>query len=746
VKTQPDPKERLRGLGSEVRLAFARNQRVMSFDEYYALLCREPVREARSSAQYLRDAFDHFGTERVRHPTGTITRYKLFDCPFDEGRGRLIGHEDAQGRFYRTLGGFVREGKVNRLILLHGPNGSAKSTFVDCLARALEHYSLLDEGALYRFHWVFPGDKLRRAGIGFSGSRGDGAAAESYATLGDDLVDARLRCELRDPPVLLLPPARRREILEELLAGAGAKEFVLPEYVLRGEPCHKCKQIYEALLTSYQGDWAAVMRHVQVERFYLSRRYREGIVTVEPQLSVDARVRQVTSDRSLGALPPALQSLNLFEAGGDLCDANRGLIEYADLLKRPIEAFKYLLGMVEQGRVSLETCMLHLDAVMVGSSNEGHLAMFKEMPEFASFKGRLELVRMPYLCDHTVEHRIYEEQVTRGVLGKHVAPHVAEAAALWAVLTRMRKPVGDKYPKGLAELVGRLGPLDKANLYAGGEAPQGFTSEQAADLKAAAGRIFSESDAYPNYEGRSGASPREIKSLLLNAAENQHYTCLSVPAVLEELEELCKNVTVYEFLKQEPLPGGYHENRKFIATVQERYLDLVEDEARTCMGLVEEAQYLSLFSRYVLHVSQWVKKEKVRNPITGDYEDPDEDLLGEVERTLGVGPKKADFRNEIIAAIGGWGIEHPAQKPDYARVFPRHLARLREAYFEQQRRTVRKVAEELLVLLTDGPAGLEREARARAEKTLGGMKQRFGYCESCAREALSLLYKSRLAA
>ena len=52
---------------------------------------------------------------------------------------------------------------------------------------------------------------------------------------------------------------------------------------------------------------------MQVERFFVSRRYRQAAVTVEPQLAVDARSRQLTMDRSLAALPPALQSLSLYE-------------------------------------------------------------------------------------------------------------------------------------------------------------------------------------------------------------------------------------------------------------------------------------------------------------------------------------------------------------------------------------------------------------------------------------------------
>ena len=70
-------------------------------------------------------------------------------------------------------------------------------------------------------------------------------------------------------------------------------------------------------------------------------------------------------------------------------------------------------------------------------------------------------------------------------------------------------------------------------------------------------KIARESDNYPNYEGRTGASPREIKLLLMNAAQSVKYHCLSPFAVFDELEDLVRGVTVYEFLKQEPLPGDH---------------------------------------------------------------------------------------------------------------------------------------------------------------------------------------------
>src|SRR3954451_13737253 len=125
-----------------------------------------------------------------------------------------------------------------------------------------------------------------------------------------------------------------------------------------------------------------------------------------------------------------------------------------------------------------------------------------------------------------------------------------------------------------------------------------------------------------------------MKMIIMNAAQSAKYACLSPFAVFDELEELVRGVTVYEFLKQEPLPGGFHENKKFIFQTRDKLIDKIDDEVRTSMGLVEERRYIDQFERYVAHVSHWVKKEKIRNPVTKVDENPDEELMGEVERML----------------------------------------------------------------------------------------------------------------
>src|SRR5206468_10171663 len=104
-----------------------------------------------------------------------------------------------------------------------------------------------------------------------------------------------------------------QQFLSERLRG---RSFDPSDYIRFGDLGHKNKQIFEALLVAYKGDYLKVLRHIQVERFYISRRYRQAAVTVEPQLAVDAQGRQLTIDRSLSGLPSALQSLSLHEYSG----------------------------------------------------------------------------------------------------------------------------------------------------------------------------------------------------------------------------------------------------------------------------------------------------------------------------------------------------------------------------------------------------------------------------------------------
>jgi predicted Ser/Thr protein kinase len=571
----------------------------------------------------------------------------------------------------------------------------------------------------------------------------EAAGAKSFAHLEDSQIDARVTCELRDHPLFLFPSDERRRLFNDTIDPLAKKHnFVLSDYIKFGDLCHKCKAIFEALLSAYHGDYLRVLQHVQVERFYPSRRYRKGIVSVEPQMAVDAGLRQITVDRSFGSLPTALQMTTLFEAHGELVDANRGILEFNDLLKRPLESYKYLLATSEKSTVALPECTLFLDVVLIATSNEKHLAAFKEFPDFPSFKGRLELVKVPYILQPCIERQIYDEQASREGIGRHITPHATRIASLWAVLTRLKRPMTDRYQQPIREILASLRPLEKARLYDNAEIPDRFSTQQAKDLRANITNLWSESYPYPHYEGRSGASPREIKTVLLNASQSASYKCVHPMAVFEELRLLVRQPSVYEFLNQEVV-DGYHDNEKFIEVAWEEYLDWADLDVRAAMGLVDETRTEGLFERYVMQISHWLKKEKVRNRLTSAMEDPDESLMNEIEEVLlSSGENKANFRAAVISQIAAYSIDHPKEKVHYGQLFPKNISRLNEAYYEKQKKAIRKHAESFLKFVSDSTAELAAAELTQAAAMLAAVKAR-GYCESCARDTVTTLLRHR---
>jgi serine protein kinase len=741
----------LQDIGSQVSADFIKNRSILSFEEYVSLFFNDPRAQARNAAQYLHDVMDHYGTEQVPHPSGTIRRFKLFDVPTSDRDGRVAGQEEVQNAFYRLLGNFVRAGRINKLILLHGPNGSAKSTFVNALKAGMEDYSHQPQGALYRLGWVFPSEKLIKGSIGF-GERVPAPSEDvtSYAHLESESIDVRMPCEMRDHPLFVIPPAERRKLMEAALKKKGlgtgdgeTGDFLLSDYIREGEMCHKCRRIYTALLNSYAGDYLKVLRHVQIERFYISRRYQEGTVTVEPQMSVDAIVQQLTPDRTQLNLPASLHGVALYEPHGPLVHANRGLIEYADLLKRPLEAFKYLLGFSETSEVPLEPFVLRLDEVLVASANEKHLGAFKELPDFASFKGRIELVRVPYLRRYKLEQEVYDAQITPTSVGKHVAPHATEVAAMWAVLTRLKKPIPERYATEVKELVDHITPLEKMHLFEEGRAPARLSLANTKELKKLRTDLYDESDAYPNYEGRAGASAREIKTALFNAAQNPDYKCLNPLAVLQELEAICQDKSVYEFLQQEVV-DGYHDHEEFVRAAEAEYLERVDSEVRDSMGLVSEGQYRELVERYVQNVSHWVRGEKMRNRVTGEMERPDEQRMVELESiVMPKGEDAGEYRRGLISSIGAHRLDNPEASMDYSRIFPDMFKRLRDHYFEERKRVLRKNKENVLKYLSEERSTLSGREQTQVESTLKTMAEKFGYCEHCAKDAILFLMKKR---
>lgn len=742
-------KDALHSIHDTIKNDFTINKRILTFEEFVSLLSENPERHTRSSTQYLLDMLEFFGKKKIipknDMPDDAETyHFNIFDEPVDGLASKVIGLNAVQTLIYRELKSFNRQGINNRLLLLHGPNGSAKTTVVHALMGGMEKYSYKPEGAVYTFNWLFPVEKYTKKGIGLHSGSDSKTNTQSYAKIPDEEAAARIPCDMKDHPLLLIPLQQRKNMLEKLLGKERTDRLweSLSIYLKEGDLCHRCKEIFESLLTANNGDYEAVLRHIQIERFYYSSRYRKGLVTIEPKLHVDANYHQLTYDRRISALPASLQSLNLFTLNGDLIDGNRGMVEFSDLLKRPVDSFKYLLTACETGSISVGSANANLDILFVGSCNDLQLDAFKEMPDFASFKARIKLLRVPYLLSIDEEKEIYTQILPKLSGEKHISPHVPWTLALWTVLTRLKRPESSNYPSEVQTLISGLTPLEKAVLYSTGEMPMRLTPDERKVLKSNLHKIWDEHQLMPFYEGRMGASVREAKTILYDAIQNREFPCLSPLSVIQEMENFVKRISDYEFLRLE-VNNGYHDAPNFINVVREAYTEIIDREIRSSMGIYEASQWEDFLKKYVTHISHLLKKEKIPNSITGKMEDPDKALISEFEKIIGVPVDSTEletFRKQIISRVGVWSLDNKGEDVAYAKIFPEYWSKLEKHYYESQKAMLTKMNNALMVYDTeqDDPYS---EGHKLARQTLKNMETNLGYCRNCAKEVINLLLR-----
>ncbi len=310
----------------------------------------------------------------------------------------------------------------------------------------------------------------------------------------------------------------------------------------------------------------------------------------------------------------------------------------------------------------------------------------------------------------------------------------------------MRRNDASLYPKEITEVIAALSPLEKLRLYDTGEVPEYLTTSEAKELRHLIPELYEETLGYPNYEGRFGASAREIRTALLNAAHHGGYKCLHPVAVFEELQAILASNNVYDFLRQEVV-GKYHDHKAFLETTEQIYVGWVDDEVRDAMGLASEDSYQEQFNRYVSHVSHWVKNEKMRDAATGKLRDPDENLMGNVERVLiSEGERKEDFRRAVIGTIGARSLDNPqAGMPDYATIFKPYIHRLREDFFSSRHKVLAKLVQNFLRYTAGEGGGLDPKEAEAAAAMLRILEEKYLYCAACAHDTVAYLAKKRYA-
>ena len=569
-----------------------------SFADYLEIVRNRPD-VARNAWQRLYDLVMSFGTGTYTEYKKPIIRYRFFDDPFDNGKDAVFGIDVHLMKLVNVLkSAALGFGPEKRVILLHGPVGSAKSTIVRLLKKAVEWYSRTPEGALYSFEWQLP----------------DGQVVPS---------------PMHEDPLRLIPSDMRTQVVEELNRQAGARARYRID--VEGDLDPVSRYLFREGLRQVDGDWNRLMERVKVKRLLLSERDRVGIGTFQPKDEKNQDSTELTGDinyRKIAELGSDSDP-RAFNFDGEFCVANRGIIEFVEMLKLDVAFLYDLLGASQEHVIKPKKfAQTSIDEVIIGHTNEPEYRKLQSNEFMEALRDRTIKIDVPYITRWSQEARIYQRDFQKRVK-RPIAPHTLEMAAMWAVLTRLEDP---KKPN--------LTVLQKMKLYDGKTLP-GFTEDNVKELRKTANR-----------EGMEGISPRYVQDKISNAlVRDIEAPSLNAFMVLNELESGLKN---HSLLNDEDKKRRY---RELLTLVKKEYEDIVKNEVQKAIAS-DEGAIARLCGNYIDNVKAYTQKERVKNSFTGSYDEPDERLMRSVEEKIDIAAaRKDDFRRELMNYIGALALD-----------------------------------------------------------------------------------------
>ncbi len=645
-----------------------------SFEDYLELVRKNP-RVARTAHERIYDMILGHGTEEYVDNKKKIVHYRFFDDEQNEGADAIFGLDIPLMKFVNVLkAAAMRYGTEKRIILLHGPVGSSKSTIVRLLKKGLESYGCTPEGALYTYDWVLP-PELR------------------HLTAGQEVFPS----PMHEEPLKLIPWEWREHAITQLgLESDGFRPHV------RGDLNPACRYIFSELISHYKGDWAKVMQHIRVRRLLISERDRVGVGTFQPKDEKNQDATELTGEINYRRIAEygSDSDPRAFNFDGEFNVANRGIIEFVEILKLDVAFLYDLLGATQEQKIKPKKfAQTDIDEVIIGHTNEAEYQRLLENKFMEALRDRTVKIDIPYITKLSKEVKIYSKDYNpEKVRGRFIAPHTLEMAAMWAILTRLEEPKKHQ-----------LSLLQKLKLYDGKTLP-GFTQDTVKELRKEAER-----------EGMEGISPRYIQDKIANCLVSERgQSSINPFMVMNELESGLRS---HSLITNEDDRKKYAE---MLAVVKQEYEDIVKNEVQRAISADEDA-ISRLCANYIDNVKAYTQREKVKNPYTGQDEEPDERLMRSIETKIDIPEsRKDDFRREIMNYIGALAIE--GKQFDF-RTNERLYKALELKLFEDQKDSIK-----LTSLVSNV---VDKEAQEKIEVVKQRLMRNYGYDELSATDVLT---------
>ncbi|MCK5882940.1 MAG: serine protein kinase [Bacteriovoracaceae bacterium] len=645
------------------------------FQDYLDLVEKNPI-IARNAFQRVHDMIMSYGTEKYTEYKKDITRYKFFDDPFSNGKDAVYGidvHLMKLVNFFRAAA--AGYGTEKRILLLHGPVGSAKSSIARLLKKGLERYSKESVGSLYTYEWI---DK------------------EESDILGGEKV---FSCPMHEEPLKLIPTSVRMDFISEF--NKQSDDFKLK---IKGDICPACRYIYNEYMKKYDGDWLQVVKHIKVKRLILSEKDRLGIGTFQPKDEKNQDSTELTGDINYRkiALYGSDSDPRAFNFDGEFNISNRGIVEFIEMLKLDVAFLYDLLGASQEQSVKPKKfAQTDIDEVILGHTNEPEFKKLQANEFMEALRDRTVKIDIPYITRLSNEVKIYCKDFNQETIPHiHIAPHTIEMASVWSILTRLEDPKKADLTR-----------LQKLKLYNGKTLP-GYNEDNVKELRKESIE-----------EGHFGISPRYIQDKISNSlVKHGHTGCLNPFMIFNELEAGLKH---HALINSPEMLDHY---REMLTVARQEYEDTVKNDVQKAIS-VDETAIQSLCANYIDNVKAYTQKEKIRNKYSNQLEEADERFMRSIEEKIDIPEsRKDDFRREIMNYIGALAIE--GKTFDFKMNERLHRA-LELKLFEDQKDSIK--------LTTIISKVVDKETQEKIDVIKSRLIKNYGYCEICATDALNFV-------
>lgn len=457
-----------------------------------------------------------------------------------------------------------------RILLLMGPVSGGKSTLVTSLKRGLEEYSLTDNGAVY----------------------------------------AIKGCPMHEDPLHLIPQNLREDFYREY--GIRVQGNLSPLNTMRLEE-----------------EYGGRIEDVRVERIFFSEDKRTGIGTFSPSDPKSQDIADLTGSIDFSTIAEfgSESDPRAYRFDGELNKANRGMMEFQEMLKCDEKFLWHLLSLTQEGNFKAgRFALISADELIVAHTNETEYRSFISNKKNEALHSRIIVMPIPYNLKVTEEERIYHKMISESdVAGVHIAPHTLKVAAMFSILTRLKEP-----KRSDIDLVKKMRLYD-------GESVEGFQSADIDEIK----KEFHD-------EGMSGIDPRYVINRISSTIIRKNMESINALDVLRSLKE---------GLDQHPSISSEDRERylNFISVARKEYDDIAKKEVQKAFVYSYEESAKTLMDNYLDNVEAYCNKNKLRDPLTGEEMNPDEKLMRSIEEQIGISENaKKAFREEILIRISAY--------------------------------------------------------------------------------------------